>query len=105
MELELYARQGDLVIENIAAPAKLDDDWKRETGIVFAGDSSGHRHRLMGGAMAKRVGRATQIVIETATQLVHERGNGHITLDLQPGAYIIRPKRERGDSADRVVED
>lgn len=102
--MNLYGRQGDLVIEKLTQP--LTGDLVKQTNIVFAGDSSGHRHRLMGTALVlPSTGRTTRFSIVEPTDLVHEKADGHKTLPLEAGSYEIRPLRERGDAGDRAVED
>lgn len=61
--MNLYGRQGDLVIEKLARP--LTGDFVKRTDVVFAGDSSGHRHRLLGTALVLTAdnGRRTQFRI------------------------------------------
>ncbi len=101
--MRLYGRQGDLVIEKLDS---LSGDLVIRKDIVFAGDSSGHRHRLLGEAkVLTSSGRATRFTVEHPTDLVHEKADGHETVRLEAGSYEIRPLRERGDRSDRAVED
>lgn len=103
--MKIYARQGDLIIEKLEQP--LTGDLIPRTDVVFAGDSSGHRHRLLGVAQVSTdaSGGATRFRIAEATQLVHQKPDGHKTVEMEPGDYEIRPLRERGDGSDRAVED
>lgn len=102
--MNLYGRQGDLVIEKLDKP--IEGDLVKQKNIVFAGDSSGHRHRLMGDAMVLALAGSTRrFQIKKATELVHEKPDGHHTLTLEAGSYEIRPLRERGNGSDRAVED
>ena len=104
MSTEIYARQGDLVIQKLdRIPTGVE--LKKDRDLVFAGDSSGHRHRLMGPCEAARQGRVTFVRIEHATDLVHEKPDGHETVAWTAGMYAVRPLRERGDGSDRAVED
>lgn len=102
--MKIFARQGDLVIE------KLDNkpivgDLTEATNVVFAGDSSGHRHRLMGTVQMIRTGTVTRVRLDKYMELVHEKSNGHASVVLSAGDYEIRRLRERGDGSDRAVED
>ena len=103
--MNLYARQGDLVIEKLSTP--LTGDLVKRSTVVFAGDSSGHRHRITGDILIAegRPAGETAIRVGKAMALVHEKGDGHATGRHDPGDYVVRPLRERGDSSDRAVED
>ena len=100
--MKLYARQGDLIIEKLT---QVDGDFTKATNLVFAGDSSQHRHRLLGTVLMQRVGRAIRVQVAESLELVHETPGGHKTVLFVPGAYEVRPQRERGDQGDRAVED
>jgi hypothetical protein len=99
----IFARQGDLVIARIskAAAAELSPT----VDLVVAGDSSGHRHRLLGRSLSRRDGNVTIVRIAEPHELVHEKAGGHKPITLRAGDYEIRPLRERGDAGDRAVED
>lgn len=103
--MEIYARHGDLVIEKLNTP--ITGELKKGTNIVFAGDSSGHPHTLVGEVMHRRDGRRTfvQVPDGKSLELRHGKSTGHKTISLAPGAYEVRPLRERGDGSDRAVED
>ena len=102
--MEIYARQGDLVIERLREP--LDEEsLVQQDSPVLSGISSGHRHHIVGPALVSVTGRVTRLRISRPTQLVHESVDGHFTVELTPGDYEIRPLRERGDVVDRAVED
>jgi len=103
--MEIYARQGDLVIDRLTTPIEGDFVMKRD--LVFAGDSSGNRHRLLGevSVSTSNTGRTTRFRVQAATELIHEKADGHHTTPMVPGDYEIRILRERGDGADRAVED
>lgn len=101
--MNLYARQGDLVIEKLAKP--ITGDLLPARDVVFAGDSSGHTHTLRGSCLMRRDGRTHFVRLEKALPLEHAKTDGHKTIELAPGDYEIRPKRERGDASDRAVED
>ena len=102
--MELFGRQGDLVIEKLSE--KLSGELTERADLVFAGDSSGHRHRLQGVALVElqRPGR-TRFRLTKAADLAHEKADGHKTVSLEPGDYEVRSLRERGDASDRAVED
>lgn len=101
--MNLYARQGDLVIERLGDTTI--EGAEKATDIVLAGDSSGHRHRIIGEVMRKVDGRVISVLLSKPTTMVHEKADGHKTINLEAGAYRIRPLRERGDASDRAVED
>lgn len=102
--MELFARQGDLVVELLTE--KLTGDFVERTDLVFAGDSSGHRHRLIGTVLvaSQQPGR-TRFRVTKAAPLTHEKADGHKTVELAPGDYEVRVLRERGDMTDRAVAD
>jgi hypothetical protein len=103
--MELFARHGDLVIEKLKTPPA--GEMKKGTNIVFAGDSSGHPHTLVGAVMFRREGRRTFVEVPAGKplELKHGKSTGHKTIELPPGAYEVRPLRERGDGSDRAVDD
>ncbi len=101
--MNLAARHGDLVIEKLSAP--ISGDLEKGNNIVFAGDSSGHTHTLMGPALFRREGRRTLVRIAKKTTIEHAKSDGHKTIELAKGDYEVRPLRERGDGSDRAVED
>jgi hypothetical protein len=100
--MEIYARQGDLVI------SRFDGDVGEQLPAkdhVFAGDSSGHPHVLKGKSKIRVDGRRTLVSVEKPTKLVHGKSDGHPTVEIEAGAYEVYPLRERGDKGDRAVED
>lgn len=101
--MNLYARQGDLVIEKLTSA--IAGDLYPSRNVVFAGDSSGHRHVLRGAALTRSEGDRTLIRVAEPTVIEHEKADGHKTVALDPGDYEIRSLRERGDGSDRAVED
>lgn len=101
--MHIHARQGDLVIEKLPAP--FPGAVEKVTNFVFAGDNSGHPHTLRGTALMQRQGVATRVRIAEPMELTHGKPDGHKTVSLPPGDYEVRPLRERGDGADRMVED
>jgi len=103
MTTVIYARQGDLVIEKLSAP--IAGELERAPRLTFAGDSSGHPHRLKGPCESRRDGLATLVRVAKRTTLEHGRAGGHKPVTLEPGNYSVRALRERGHGADRQVED
>jgi len=102
--MNLYARQGDLVIEKLADP--ISGELAPTKRIVFAGDSSGHPHVAAGKFLARKDGLRTFVRVEgKPLEIVHGKSDGHKTVSLEPGDYEIRPLRERGAGLDRAVED
>lgn len=101
--MQIYARQGDLVIEKLTAPISGELEESKRT--IFAGDSSGHPHTLLGKHLARREGRRTLVRIDAARDITHGKPDGHGTVALEPGDYVVHPLRERGDGSDRAVED
>lgn len=101
--MNLYARQGDIVIEKLTLA--IAGDLYPARNIVFAGDSSGHRHVLRGAALTRAEGDRTLVRVAEPTALEHEKADGHQSVTLEPGDYEIRSLRERGDGSDRAVED
>lgn len=105
--MEIYARQGDLVIDKLSAPITGELAPARDT--VFAGDSSGHPHRLTGAHLIRRETRDGAPVflvrVEEKRSISHGKPDGHRNVTLVPGDYEIRPLRERGGVGDRPVQD
>lgn len=104
--MQLYARQGDLVIQKLDT---INGELTEAKSLVFAGDSSGHPHSLVGKVLARREGRRTLVKVTADREITHGKPGGHKTVVLtgspKPGFYEVRPLRERGDGADRAVED
>jgi hypothetical protein len=101
--MNIFARQGDLVIEKLSAP--IDGDLERTQRVVFAGDSSGHPHFVAADARIRREGRVTLLRLEAPATLEHAGAPGHRAIEMPAGDYLVRPLRERGDGSDRAVED
>ena len=101
--MEIYGRQGDLVIDKLAVP--ITGELEPVRNLSLAGDSSGHRHVLRGEALVRRDGRSTLARLSQSTILTHEKPDGHEDVPIEAGDYEIRPLRERGDQGDRPVED
>lgn len=101
--MHIFARQGDLVIDE--RPAGTTGEWTPARDVVFAGDSSGHRHRLLGNCEIMTVGAVTRVKLAEPRELIHEKSDGHGGVWLPAGMYEVRRLRERGDGSDRAVED
>lgn len=101
--MNLFARQGDLVIEKLPVP--FPGTVEKVTNYVFAGDSSGHPHTLRGTVQMQREGAATRVRLAEEMTLEHGKPDGHRAVTLPVGDYEVRPLRERGDGSDRIVED
>jgi hypothetical protein len=101
--MNLFARQGDLVIEKLAKP--FAGTVEKVTNHVFAGDSSGHPHTLRGTVQLQREGATARVRVAEELTLEHGKPDGHRAVMLPPGDYEVRPLRERGDGSDRAVED
>ena len=97
--MKLYARQGDVVIQQ--EPTTVTD-LIATTNLVIAGARS-HPHAIVGPCLYRRDGNATLVRVEAATTMRHS--GLHPTVALEPGDYVIRSLRERGDKDDRQVED
>lgn len=102
--MEIYARQGDLVIEKLKAlPSGIE--LQPGKAVTFAGDSSGHPHTLAGSFKFARRGRETFVRVGKKHSITHGKAGGHKAVELARGIYVVRPLRERGDGSDRAVED
>lgn len=97
--MEIYARQGDLVINKAAT---MPDGLEKQRGLVLAGATSSP-HTVVGTVEAKRDGGSTFIRVTEATTVEH--AGRHKPVKLAPGDYVVRPLRERGGEGDRAVED
>jgi hypothetical protein len=101
--MKIYARQGDLVVNKLITP--ISGELEKTSTLVFAGDSSGHPHRLKGACLSRREGLVTLVRVARQTVLEHGRAGGHKPITLEPGDYAVQPLRERGNRLDRRVED
>jgi hypothetical protein len=101
--MQIYARQGDLIIDRLSSP--ITGELAPTRRLVFAGDSSGHPHRLVGDCLSRRDGTRTLVRVAKTMTIEHGRTGGHKPITLVPGDYSIGPLRERGDATDRPVED
>lgn len=99
--MQLFARQGDLVINKVLVEGNLTPT----TNLVLAGGSSGHTHTIEGACLHRRDGDITYVCLSEERTLTHARADGHASIVLPPGSYEIKRLRERGDASDRNVED
>jgi hypothetical protein len=96
--MHIYARQGDLVIEQ----TDISGELKEHTKLVLAGRDSAP-HVILGTVLARQEGRMFFVRVAETTEVTHSER--HLPVVLKPGDYIISPLRERGDEADRAVDD
>jgi hypothetical protein len=109
------ARQGDVLIERIAAlPAKLTQIARSQGLVILArGEVTGHHHAISargvtqfaepGVANPVETGQPTYLEIaEAMAELTHQE---HATIELPPGAYKITRQREYSPAAIRRVAD
>lgn len=98
--MELYARQGDLVID--AKPIPDGVELRPEKDLILAGRDSAP-HTVRGTVLAARQGAVTYLRVEQATRIDH--AGRHRTVPLVVGDYEVRPLRERYGDANRAVVD
>jgi hypothetical protein len=96
--MEIFARQGDVVIRKTRLVGELDD----ATDLVVAGASS-HPHTIRGACKFKRDGNITVVRVPDDTTIEH--AGRHQSISLPAGDYELTSLRERGDEYDRQVED
>lgn len=97
--MEMF-RQGDVLITRIARlPEGLN---ARQSGIILAGEVTGHAHRLAQGRVLEDAHGALFLEVPQRTQVVHEE---HRPLPLEPGSYRITRQREYTPEAIREIED
>jgi hypothetical protein len=96
--LKIYARQGDVVIQQQPASG----DLAPMTDLVVAGALS-HPHTIRGMCLYRRSGRTTIVRVLADTTIEH--AGRHKPIPLPAGDYLLTPLRERGDQSDRAVED
>jgi len=101
--MNLFARQGDLVIERLARA--IPGELTAVKNFTLAGDSSGHPHTLFGAASIRRIGTAVYLECSATLSLEHGKTDGHPTVALPAGNYEIRPLREDRDGTDQSVID
>lgn len=81
-------RQGDLLIkpvDSIPASAK-----KVASGIILYGESTGHKHRLVGGDVMS-LGMSMFLRVESKAKIMHEE---HKPISLTKGKYAVIRQRE-----------
>jgi hypothetical protein len=101
MKIKDQARQGDVGIFRVEAPAKTTAKPIDPRGVVLAeGEATGHHHRIRDpGVCALRAeGVAYDLVrIETGALLVHEE---HAPIEIGPGTFEVRIAREHDWNAE-----
>jgi hypothetical protein len=100
--IEIYARQGDLVIRQ--------SDHIREltltTAPVVVAGSHGHAHTLPAGVEHAQEGSRHFVRPRTDVQLTHQKDGGHKPVPMVAGTlYEIYPQIERRGEGDQDVED
>ena len=96
--MEIYARQGDQVIEAKGITGELTE----HTDLVIAGSQTS-AHTLRGKCEARREG--TRLFVRLSADSVITHADRHRDTPIVAGTYEIRPLRERGGNGDRAVED
>lgn len=105
--LSRQIRQGDLLfIRQEAAPdgVRLTP---RDTTVILNGETTGHAHRLVAGAVLDSADGKTWLEIPAdvaggVTQVVHEE---HNAVTLTPGVWLVVRQREYSPEEIRLVED
>ena len=98
--MEIYARQGDLVISAIAAGHKAS--LVSQQDLVLAGSDTSP-HTVVGDVLAQVESTRTLIRCVAPTTITH--AGRHLPVVLVPGDYEITRLRERGCAGDRAVGD
>jgi hypothetical protein len=99
--MNIFARQGDLVIER----KPMTGTPVKETDPVLAGGSSGHPHIVRGTVLVLRNVSHTGLRLLEPSVLEHGKSGGHKPVPLPAGDYEVRILRERWDESDREVSD
>mgnify|MGYP001562364215 CR=1 FL=1 len=98
--MEIYARQGDLVISAIAAGHKAS--LVSHQDLVLAGSDTAP-HTVVGEVLALVESTRTLLRCVAPTTITH--ADRHLPVELSPGDYEITRLRERGGAGDRAVGD
>lgn len=93
-------RQGDLLI---VPTGLIPKEAKRVvSGIVLAGEATGHNHRIVGGEVLALNG-AMFLNVSKSAKLVHEE---HGTISLSAGKYaVVRQREYQSKDMTRLVVD
>lgn len=100
--MEIYARQGDLVIRKLDSSEVEQGNLKEEQNPVLAGSDTS-THTIPGKHLVRRDNDRIIVQIAETVQMIH--GDRHRPVELAPGSYQITSLRERRDGQDRDVED
>lgn len=108
-KIQTHYRQGDVLIERIAAlPAKLTAIPREKGRVVLAhGEATGHAHAIADKhcslfASKAEAGVAFLEVRKAVAALAHDE---HSTIELPPGNYRVLRQREYSPQAIRTVQD
>jgi len=85
----MKARQGDILITAID---QLPKGLKQViSGVILEGESTGHKHRIVGGELFKDNSGEMFLNVSSKAQIVHEE---HNTLTLKKGSYAVIRQKE-----------
>ena len=103
------ARQGDVLIERIDAPANAKFTPAAAPVILAHGEATGHAHAIadfqqihIAGDMNPGVGQAMLLKIKAPVKVLHQE---HAPIDLPKGTYRVMRQREYSPEAIRNVAD
>ena len=90
-------RHGDLLIKEAQIPA----DAKEVEDLVLAyGETTGHKHKLVGQVQVFESADQKYIHVEQSAQLVHEE---HNPITIQEGDYVVVHEREFDPFLESIV--
>lgn len=93
-------RQGDLLIKLVDS---IPEDAKKVvSGVILYGESTGHKHRLVGGDVMT-LGESIFLSVGSKAKIVHEE---HKPINLMKGKYaVIRQKEYQSKDMTKLVID
>ncbi len=99
--MNVYAIQGDLLIQKIdRLPEGLK---KRGDNTILEGETTGHRHALVGGEVYEGDSQLYLQVIQPIGEIIHEE---HDRIELPAGTYsIVRQREYKNKDATQLVVD
>lgn len=105
--MQIFGRQGDLVIDRKSDTVLPElETAPIVSDFVFAGDSSGHPHTLLGKVRMKKNGTHTLIFLPEPSRMTHGKSDGHQDVAEMPaGSYDVYPLREQDKESERAVAD